>query len=484
MTTQVDHRNPQAASSLRGYIKNVLKTRHFDNMTSQYLLPSDLNLLASHLNIKNIVESDKTIPSVEKDLLVNEIERKGRRMFVICVAAGVTMDYLSIFLQHAATDAEIPFTEDKFSEQPQDVRDNASDFNRFQYLVPQVLTNGDFAASYSSAGVPIELLSSSQGVDPLGSGVSGAVYKARLDADYCHISDVRADPDLVGLTQEVAIKVYQLNSGVQQAHAKREISFAETIATDRHHKHIMKSYAAFTVHTQGQSGESCYLVSELAKKSLQGLMINDQVTSERMLKGAEWVKQQIRGLADALRLIHKPQNGYTGVHHDIKPDNILVCGKNNNLKFTDWGCASFKGADFTPSSSPKTSARGQFPYLPPEHLSDSPTGRPTGRPHDVWALGCVFTEMLVWLTEGKDSHGTFATKVYKNVNEDDHDCWFVGRGNTLTLSQVLKDKLDLLGTGTWRNLVSIIRKMFIIDPQNRITVEDLVTDLNDSQNQI
>jgi serine/threonine protein kinase len=482
MTTQVQLPGPQAVSSLRTSIDKALTTRQFDNRISQYLQPSDIDNLASNLNVRNIVESDETIPRVKKDLLVNDIGRNGRRMFVICLAANITMDYLSIFLLHGATDAEIPFAHDKFNDQPQDVRENASVFNEFQYLVPQVLTGGDFAAHYSSAGVPIELPGSSQGVEPLGFGVSGAVYKARIDTDYCKIPEITAESDQVGLTREVAIKVYKLGNKVQEIHARREISFADTLATDRPHKHVMKSYAAFTVHTQGQSEDSRYLVSELAQNSLQGLMLNESISSEKMTQGEGWVQQQIRGLAGALKLIHEPQDSRTGVHHDIKPDNILACGKGVTLKFTDWGCASFRASDDTPLSSPKTSARGQFPYLPPEHLDILPAGSPTGRPHDIWALGCVFTEILVWLTEGKDGHGTFAKDVYEK--EGEHNCWFVGQDSTLDLSKVLKDKLDLLELGKWRNLVSIIRKMFTIDPQKRITARDLVIALDDPRNQI
>ncbi|KAH3917331.1 hypothetical protein HBH56_055570 [Parastagonospora nodorum] len=192
MTTQVYVPGPRAATSLHTYINDVLTTRYFDNKISRYLRPSDIDKLANDLNVRNIVESDRTIPRVKKNLLINVIKRKGRRMFIICVAAKITMHYLSIFLLHRATDAEIPFAHDKFIDQPQDVRDNASLFNEFQHLVPQALTGGGFAAHYSSAGVPIELPGSSQGVESLGSGVSGTVYKARLDTDYCKIPEITA----------------------------------------------------------------------------------------------------------------------------------------------------------------------------------------------------------------------------------------------------------------------------------------------------
>jgi len=71
-------------------------------------------------------------------------------------------------------------------------------------------------------------------------------------------------------------------------------------------------------------------------------------------------------------------------HEDIKPSNILI--KDSKIYLTDFGTAK----DFSENDHSRVSdyaEQGTPAYWAPER-------RPWGRPADVFALGCVFSEML------------------------------------------------------------------------------------------
>lgn len=88
-------------------------------------------------------------------------------------------------------------------------------------------------------------------------------------------------------------------------------------------------------------------------------------------------------LLDALAYAHKLKIK----HQDIKPSNILI--KNNQPYLSDFGLAKdFAETDASTSLSDKV--KGTTLYRAPEVVP----GKPRGRKADVFALGCVYSEML------------------------------------------------------------------------------------------
>lgn len=149
-----------------------------------------------------------------------------------------------------------------------------------------------------------------------------------------------------------------------------------------------------------------------------------------------WVAEQCRGIAQGLSKIHRhqtfslnrfPLEDYEqtckssedwnqwpagqsllwqlqlfGRHGDIKPQNVLWYRDPYNstdrgtLKITDFGLAEFKTSTrniYKSSSRVTVSA----PYRPPECDIE---GGSVGQSHDIWALGCLYLELVVWLLGG------------------------------------------------------------------------------------
>lgn len=134
------------------------------------------------------------------------------------------------------------------------------------------------------------------------------------------------------------------------------------------------------------------------RKYINGLE-NPDLTGPHVL----WFLSQLKGLASAIDHVHhfkrpSPSNpkptddDYWGRHIDIKPENILVFEKAENqnpiFKVADFGLGVF----YKPTggiSLQDSLHKGTAGYFPPE--------KAVSRPSDMWALGCVFLELVLWL---------------------------------------------------------------------------------------
>lgn len=131
--------------------------------------------------------------------------------------------------------------------------------------------------------------------------------------------------------------------------------------------------------------------------------------------------KQLLGLAKALCATHYlDKKGASYRHGDLKPENILWfrdSGEIGMLKIGDWGEA--KGHNIVTELRPsKTMAEyGTRRYEAPEveigvrlnFLGQAPKRR--SRLYDIWAMGCITLEFIVWLLYGVDDLKRFNQSV-------------------------------------------------------------------------
>lgn len=137
---------------------------------------------------------------------------------------------------------------------------------------------------------------------------------------------------------------------------------------------------------------------------------------------------QIYGLADALDVLHSGRYGGDSYRHgDLKPENILCVTQRASgpdevhvpiLKVADMGLAKHHvvATSLRPdvTSMKYTTAR----YEPPEVRQDLARSRR----YDMWSLGCVILEKIIWLLFGYDSLVEFNDKIVDDDGEKSH--WF------------------------------------------------------------
>jgi serine/threonine protein kinase len=185
-------------------------------------------------------------------------------------------------------------------------------------------------------------------------------------------------------------------------------------------RHIVRFLTAFRRHTR-KNGDEYYLMFEWADggnlrtywKTNPSPVLSDSLVKE--------VVQQIAGLATALNAAHNlNKTGASYPHDDLKPENILVFpghGSIGTLKIGDWGEAKFQGVrtEMRPSGTEHRS--GTIRYEAPEvktGIRDTYLSQPRGhrsRLYDIWALGCVTLEFLVWLLYGEEGLAKFNADV-------------------------------------------------------------------------
>ena len=150
-------------------------------------------------------------------------------------------------------------------------------------------------------------------------------------------------------------------------------------------------------------------------------------------KNVLWLLAQFLGLSSAIRNIHHllnpetgtsllaPQKGprLSGYHHDLKPENILyfngVGSKAGSFKIADFGSGKVHTLRSGTGSYNTRSPNGTLTYEPPEAANKGQTSRP----YDIWSMGCVFIEMLIWAVHGNDSVQEFGdSRVGKRCSDD------------------------------------------------------------------
>ncbi|MFS7897855.1 putative mitogen-activated protein kinase kinase kinase STE-STE11 family [Helianthus anomalus] len=118
-----------------------------------------------------------------------------------------------------------------------------------------------------------------------------------------------------------------------------------------------------------------------------GGSLADKVKSSENLRLSESVvRRYTKSILKGLQFIHR--RGF--VHCDIKLQNVLVFS-GDNVKIADFGLA--KKADAAAAAEgfdTKYEVRGTPLYMSPETVS----GREQGPAADVWAVGCVVSEMI------------------------------------------------------------------------------------------
>lgn len=124
---------------------------------------------------------------------------------------------------------------------------------------------------------------------------------------------------------------------------------------------------------------------------------------------ATFVRQvllQLTGLSSALNELHNYKkddlDNCSYRHGDLKPENILRFNNGTAvglLKMADLGLAKLHLSE-TGKRGPTVTRHGTPLYEPPEVILEPEIAR--SRQYDIWSMGCVLLELLVWLIYGNE----------------------------------------------------------------------------------
>lgn len=123
--------------------------------------------------------------------------------------------------------------------------------------------------------------------------------------------------------------------------------------------------------------------------------------------GLHWIIGQLAGICSGLEELHESNCR----HGDLKPENILwfrdPAGgvRTGTLKIADLGLTTFHEKEAQTKDRRRlyqftNAPSGTFRYEPPEMDEYRGKDEVRSRQYDIWSMGCILLELLVWLLEG------------------------------------------------------------------------------------
>ena len=179
--------------------------------------------------------------------------------------------------------------------------------------------------------------------------------------------------------RKVAVKVMTpgLNSAAFRARFTREIELTSVLQ----HPYIVPILAAEEcLFVPDSTDDLCYYVMPY----VEGESLRHRLVREKRLPLADAL-QITREVADALQFAH----GRLIIHRDLKPENILLDGAHALL--ADFGVARAISAAQDVSLTSEGVAIGSLAYMSPEQMVGKSS---LDARTDIYALGCVFHEMI------------------------------------------------------------------------------------------
>ncbi|RYC63132.1 hypothetical protein CHU98_g3090 [Xylaria longipes] len=209
---------------------------------------------------------------------------------------------------------------------------------------------------------------------------------------------------------------------------------------------------------------------------------------ERTPAMVRWVLEQMKGIASAVKELHFPSErtveDENGRHGDLKPGNIVVFndqpGENprRTLCITDAGLARFHENITSKRMTGTNTNGGSIEYGPPDPRREDKKVK-ISRLYDMWSLGCVFLEFIVWVLGGWTEVESFrARRKSKRRDGEFYQKTITGYYRVLPevkrcMNSILSDK-RCQGDNCFRDVVNIIRNHLLrIGEKHRTTSQVL-----------
>ncbi|KAJ4005557.1 hypothetical protein NW752_002390 [Fusarium irregulare] len=493
--------------TLGGFIRDAMANSVF-NREQKFLPEGAVDGLVTRDFIIWAFYKSKNHPSLTSSLqsVISFILTKTKKIFAIFVLIGLkgaALYQLMVFLfERRIYDDRLPFENSKleefhpsleFEDDTKGMRveqedsgnetwtdDHVSDFfdQQWRFCSPTFSTSKENHDIDMQAILPF----TEKHADSTAEGVFGEVMKCKIHESHLDTSGL-----IFPCTEYVAIKKIKVES-----HQGREFKISawekvvKTLWTMRAlgERHIVNFITAFRL-----GEDEHYLILEWAD---DGNLRNLWEQFPRRLT-AELVKDvfgQLLGLARALCKIHNPVDGDISDqyfrHGNLKPENILRfkdandSAKLGTLKIGDWAVTKQHNSMTPLRTVTPPHFFGTRRYEPPEEGSirhsklfvSASTGkldRRQTRLNDIWAMGCIWLEFLIWLMYGYEELKRFnrsldqeytGTPSFYEIGEDGNAK--VHHVALQWMEHMAQDPVCEVGQTALGNLLEIIRDRLLV----------------------
>ncbi|ETS76605.1 hypothetical protein PFICI_11992 [Pestalotiopsis fici W106-1] len=258
-----------------------------------------------------------------------------------------------------------------------------------------------------------------------------------VDGDLAILYKVKLHPSCRGsLSEYVVFKEYQREDPIAAATYEKEISIYKTLKPGSSaFKHIIEYYGSFQILA---SGKRTIMLEYADGSDLSAWFKELKPPSEVEHLTAFWANffDLLLGL-EAIHNLVPPHSGreswyLEGIHQDIRPHNILLVKKPSSshpydvtFKLVDFGTGYIKKQSLDQFRETHRDNFGNATYSSPESLNDRLQPE-----SDVWALGALASETLVWSIQGWKGVENYcnlrAAKMVQGLPETHRGCFHNG----------------------------------------------------------
>ncbi|KAH9736336.1 protein kinase domain-containing protein [Citrus sinensis] len=202
-----------------------------------------------------------------------------------------------------------------------------------------------------------------------------------------------------------------------------------------------------------------YLVFEYLDLDLGSLIRKHTITSIRPL-----IKTILSQILVGLAYYHS----HNILHGDLQPSNVLIDLNSKKVKLADFGLSVSFGVPHTEYSYDEV----EFPYKAPESRICSSVYM---TPHDVWAVGCIFAEMVSGkplFPCGKKDHLSLIVRLFGNPTKETWPGANYISELLHSLPQCEPADLAEKTHGLEPSGVELLSQMLCLDPDHRVTAND------------
>ena len=203
-----------------------------------------------------------------------------------------------------------------------------------------------------------------------------------------------------------------------------------------------------------------------------------------------WCLRQMLGLSEALRALHQDLEGEIHCRHgDLKPDNILLFeeAEDHFLVIADLGVSRIHEQPTELREGGTTTKATTLVYQAPEASDVENQDKPRHRTYDIWSLGCIFLEFVIWLLYDLKAVKNFGDHRYRrpqNPHRSFYQMTADGQVESDTavlgaISALREDSRCDGDTALGILLKLIAEKVLVIPVENRCNAETLRDELLD-----
>ncbi|KAI1425593.1 kinase-like domain-containing protein [Xylaria sp. FL1777] len=180
--------------------------------------------------------------------------------------------------------------------------------------------------------------------------------------------------------------------------------------------------------------------------------------------------QQLNGLADAVDAMHNLGHGESSLRHgDLKPENVLRFLDETQVgvwKIADMSLAKYHDGATISRDAETEMKHGTWLYEPPEVYTMRFT--PRSRLYDIWSMGCIYLELLIWLLYGYDELTAFHNSLYDLPCWGSH-LWYLNPINKVEvhpkaaayMEHIARDP-ECVGSSAMRDLLDLIQTQLLV----------------------